>query len=75
VVIQEEFIDDGDDEAGKAVQDEGSASNASEGSVQGDTAMNEDDGKDGDGEEKQVGPLLSFVSSLLLNYSEPVTKL
>ncbi|KAA1090440.1 hypothetical protein PGT21_001285 [Puccinia graminis f. sp. tritici] len=51
VVIQEEFIDDGDDEAGKAAQDEESAS---EGSVQGDTAMDEDDDdKDGDGEEKQ----------------------
>ncbi|KAA1130021.1 hypothetical protein PGTUg99_003257 [Puccinia graminis f. sp. tritici] len=54
VVIQEEFIDDGDDEAGKAAQDEESASNDSEGSVQGNTAMDEnDDDKDGDGEEKQ----------------------
>ncbi|KAA1109907.1 hypothetical protein PGT21_002588 [Puccinia graminis f. sp. tritici] len=54
VVIQEEFIDDGDDEAGKAAQDEESASNDSEGSVQGDTAMDEDDDdKDGDSEEKQ----------------------
>ncbi|PLW16558.1 hypothetical protein PCANC_15505 [Puccinia coronata f. sp. avenae] len=51
VVIQEEFIDDGDDEAGKG---EESNSNASGGSAQGDSAMDEDEeNEDKEEEEKQ----------------------
>ncbi|PLW31076.1 hypothetical protein PCASD_13529 [Puccinia coronata f. sp. avenae] len=51
VVIQEEFIDDGDDEAGKG---EESNSNASGGSAQGDSAMDEgEENEDKEEEEKQ----------------------
>ncbi|WAR54372.1 hypothetical protein PtB15_3B886 [Puccinia triticina] len=51
VVIQEEFIDDGDDEAEK--EDKNEDSNASDGSGEGDVTMDKEDRKDNDGEEKQ----------------------
>lgn len=54
VVIQEEFIDDGDDQTGKVAQGEDSESNAPDGSTEGDSAMDEDEEKDDEeGEEKQ----------------------